>query len=489
MTELNVALALGSALLLLGVIASKAAVRLGVPALLLFLGLGVLAGSEGPGGIEFTDVSLARNVGVVALAFILFSGGLDTEWRTVRPVLLPGVLLSTVGVVVTAGVVGVVAVVVVDLPWETGLLLGAIVSSTDAAAVFSVLRSRAIGLEGRVRSLLELESGSNDPMGAFLTVALLDVALGDVSPIATLPLFVVQMGVGGAVGFGVAWLSVRGINRLRLEYEGLYPVVTLAVAGLAYGAAALMGGSGFLAVYVAGLVLGNSHVVHRRSLARFHDAVAWLAQIAMFLVLGLLVAPSAVLSVALPALVVAAVLMVVARPVATALALLPLRFGVPQTAMVGWVGLRGAVPIILATFPLQAGLDGADVLFNVVFFVVLVSVLVQGTTIPVVARKLGVTGPLPHRPTYPIESVSHPDEGAALHEVVVPDGSAFEQRRVFELGLPAEVLIVLIGRDGDVIVPRGETVVCAGDRLMVLADPADLTRVRERMAPGPPPMP
>jgi len=482
MTELNIALALGSALLLVGVVASKAAVRLGVPALLLFLGLGVLAGSEGPGGIEFTDVGLARNVGVVALAFILFSGGLDTEWRQVRPVLVKGLVLSTVGVVVTASIVGVLAAIVLDLPWATGLLLGAVVSSTDAAAVFSVLRSRAVGLQPRIRHLLELESGSNDPMAAFLTIALLSVALGELSAIALVPMFVLQMGVGGLVGYVVARVAVEVLNRLRLEFEGLYPVVTLALVGLIYGAAALAGGSGFLAVYVAGVVLGNSHVVHRRSLGRFHDAIAWLAQITMFLVLGLLVAPSDVVSVALPALAVAAALIVVARPLAVAVSLLPLRTGVAETTMVGWVGLRGAVPIILATFPLQAGLENADVLFNVVFFVVLVSVLVQGTSIPQVARWLGVTGPQPPRPTYPIESVAHPHDGAALHEVVVPAGSAAERCRVFELGLPADVLIVLIDRDGDVIVPRGETEVLVGDRLMVLADLDDLAQVRQRVS-------
>jgi cell volume regulation protein A len=224
--------------------------------------------------------------------------------------------------------------------------------------------------------------------------------------------------------------------------------------------------------------------VHRRSLGRFHDAIAWLAQIAMFLVLGLLVTPSEVLSVAPAALAVAAVLIVVARPVATAVSLLPLRMPVAESSMVAWVGLRGAVPIILATFPLQAGLDNADVLFNVVFFVVLVSVLVQGTTIPVVASWLGVTAPLPVQPAFPIESVSQPHDGAALHEVVVPPASPVERCRVFELGLPADVLIVLIGRGDEVIVPRGETQVLVGDRLMVLADAEDLSRVRDRLDPS-----
>ena len=376
---------------------------------------------------------------------------------------------------------GVLAVVVLDVPLATGLLVGAVVSSTDAAAVFSILRSRTVGLRPRIRQVLEVESGSNDPMAAFLTIAALEYALGDRSVAGLVPLFLLQLGVGLAVGFVVARLSVEGLNRLRLEAEGLYPVVSVAVVALVFGLATLAGGSGFLAVYVAGIVLGNSHVVHRRSLSRFHDAVAWLAQITMFLVLGLLVTPSDVVGVAVPALVLAAVLVLVARPVAVALCLAPLRFGVRDSAMVGWVGLRGAVPIVLATFALEAGVAGADIVFNVVFFVVIVSVLVQGSTIPAVAKLLGVTGPLPTTPAYPIESVAHPDATAALHEVTVPTRSAVAGSRVFELGLPPDVLIVLIDRAGDVIVPRGETVVLSGDRLMVLADLTDLAALRQRI--------
>jgi len=313
------------------------------------------------------------------------------------------------------------------------------------------------------------------------------VVAGDLDAVALIPLFVAQMAVGGVVGWVVARVGVEAINRLRLEFDGLYPVVTVALAGLAYGLAALASGSGFLAVYVAGLVIGNSHVVHKRSLARFHDAVAWLAQITMFVVLGLLVDPGGVASLIGPALVVAAVLILVARPLSAAVCLLPARFGAAATAMVGWVGLRGAVPIVLATFALEAGVEGAQTIFDVVFFVVIVSVLLQGTSIPTVARWLGVTGPVPTTPAYPIESVAHPHVGAALHEVDVPDASAVVRRRVFELGLPPDVLIVLIDRQGEVIVPRGETVVVGGDRLMVLADLDDLAAVRRVVGARPSP--
>jgi potassium/hydrogen antiporter len=482
MGELNAVVAVAGALLALGVVSSKAAVRLGVPALLLFLGIGAAAGAGDAGVADAIDAGLARDVGVVALVFILFSGGLDTEWRAVRPVLLPGVLLATVGVAVTAGVVGVVAAVVLEVPLAVGLLLGAVVSSTDAAAVYSILRSRAVGLRSNLRNLIELESGANDPMAAFLTIGLLAYLDGNLAAWTLVPSFVLQMVVGGVIGLVLARLAVGALNRLRLEFDGLYPVATLALALLVYGAAALLGGSGFLAVYVAGVVLGNSHVVHRRSLGRFHDAVAWLAQIAMFLILGLLVSPTAVVEVAAPALLVTLALIVLARPLAAVVTLVPARLGAAATTMVAWVGLRGAVPIILATFVLDAGLPEADTIFNVVFFVVVVSVLVQGTTIPVVARWLGVTGPPPAVPAYPIESVAHPEADAALHEVIVPDASRIDGARVFELGLPDEVLIVLINRDGEVIVPRGETVVRRGDLLMVLADLAGLAEVRRRVA-------
>lgn len=494
MTDLDSLLTAAALLLLVGVVGSKAATRLGVPALLLFLGIGMLAGSEGLGGIEFTSVGLARDIGIVALAFILFSGGFDTEWRVVRPVLLPGVLLATVGVAITASVVGVIAAAVLDLPWQTGLLLGAIVSSTDAAAVFSVLRSRALGLKGPLRPLLELESGSNDPMAAFLTIGMLELIAGDLDAGWLFPQFVMEMAIGALAGLLLARLAVELINRLRLEYEGLYPVATLALVGLVYGFASLLGGSGFLAAYVAGLVIGNSHVVHKRSLARFHDAVAWLGQIVMFLVLGLLVFPSRVWEVAVPALLVAVALIFLGRPLAVWLSLLPLRLGAGfrggerlgarETTLVSWVGLRGAVPIILATFPLGAGIEGANTIFHVVFFVVIISVLVQGTTIPSVARLLKVDAPPPADPAYPIESVAHPDAPAALHEVPVPERSAVEGARVFELGLPSEVLIVLIDRGGEVIVPRGATEVHVHDKLMVLTGGEGLEQVRALVAPG-----
>jgi potassium/hydrogen antiporter len=488
--DFALALLVASSMLVLGVLASKVAGRLGVPALLLFMGIGMLAGSDGLGGIDFEDYELAQMVGVVALAFILFSGGLDTRWADVRPVLGPGIALATVGVLATACVAGTLASVVLDIPWAVGLLLGAIISSTDAAAVFSILRSQSVGLKDRLRPLLELESGSNDPMAVFLTLAFIEVVTQPGTGVFDLvPVFVMQMAVGGAVGYLLARASVAAVNRLRLGYEGLYPVLLIAVVLLTYGTAAVLGGSGFLAVYVAGIVMGNATFLHQRSLVRFSDGLAWLMQITMFLVLGLLVFPSELLPVAPRALLISAVLVLVARPVAAFAVLLLARLPVRQVAMVSWVGLRGAVPVILATFPLVEGIAEAELIFNVVFFIVLTSVLVQGTTIPVVARWLGVDAPLaPHRPPA-LEFVGANDgQGANLFQLTVAQGAAAAGRQLVDLRLPPGALIVLVTRAGVYLVPQGATVLEPGDSVLVLADAEALppTRAAVEGGTGPP---
>ena len=470
--EIDGSLLIAGVLLLGAVVASKASSRLGIPALLLFLGLGMLAGSDGPGGIALDDYELVQSLGVVALAFILFGGGLDTNWDDVRPVLVPAVVLATVGVAVTALVVGLVAMVVFDLSLTGGILLGAIISSTDAAAVFSVLRSRGVGLRGRLRPLLELESGSNDPMAVFLTVASIELLTEpDVTVVELLPMFVQQMTLGLVFGYGIARGAVFAINRLRLGYDGLYSVLSVAVVVLAYSVTAVLGGSGFLAVYVAGLTMSTRQFLHKRSLVRFHDAVAWLMQIAMFLALGLLVFPSDLDDVAGRALLMSAVLIVVARPVAVLLTLLPLRFGARDSMLVSWVGLRGAVPIILATFPLVERLPQSEVVFNTVFFITITSVLVQGTTIPTAARLLGVAAP-PVTAGPPIADVVR--RGALtknLVEMTITGTSPVIGRQVVEVGLPEGILIVTLTRDDDLIVPQGGTVLEPGDQLLVLVDP------------------
>lgn len=473
-------------LLLLSILASKASGRLGVPALLLFLLIGMLAGSDGPGGIYFDDPRLAGSLGVVALAFILFAGGLDTEWPRIRPVLARGAALSTVGVLLTAGLMGLFAMVALGFTPLQGLLLGAIVSSTDAAAVFAVLRARSVRLRDPLEPLLELESGSNDPMAVFLTTALTGLlADPNASPLRLVPAFFQQMILGALLGYGMGRAMAWLINRIRLHIEGLYPVLTVALTLLTYGGTAALGGNGFLAVYLAGLTLAREDFIHKRSLLRFHDGLAWLMQIAMFLALGLLVFPSRLPAIAGVALLAALFLILVARPFSVVLTLLPFRLPVRDQAMVAWVGLRGAVPIILATFPRLAGLPQADLIFDIVFFVVLTSVLIQGTMITPMARWLKVTMDRPAPPRAPIEVTQSGRLKGDLLELVVPAGSAAIGRQVVELGLPKGALIVLIGRGNEHIVPDGSTVLAPGDHLLILADQTVLDATRRVFAQSP----
>ncbi len=474
-------LLLGAAiLLLLSIISSKASGRLGVPALLLFLVIGMLAGSEGLGGIDFDNAYVAQSLGVVALIFILFSGGLDTNWASVRHVLPHGLVLSTLGVLFTALAVGAFAVGVLGFSWGEGLLLGAIVSSTDAAAVFAVMRSRGVGLKGSLKPLIELESGSNDPMAIFLTTSLVGLLTDPATSIwGLVPTFFIQMLLGIGAGYLFGHGMVYVINKLNLEYDGLYPVLSIALVLLVYGGTTLMSGNGFLAVYLAGLVMGNTNVIHRRSLMRFHDGLAWLMQIVMFLTLGLLVFPSQVFRVAGIGLLTAAFLILVARPIGVYLSLLPFRVDLPKMTMVGWVGLRGAVPIILATFPLLAGVEQANTIFNLVFFIVLTSVLIQGSSISLVARWLGVAAPLRPRRRSPLEFESTNGIQGDLVEIELPLVSPAAGRRLVELGLPKGALLVLIGRDDGFLVPSGNTQLKAGDTLYLLADKEVLRQVRE----------
>ncbi len=387
-------------LLLLSIISSKVSIKLGLPALLLFLTVGMLAGSEGIGGIEFDDPLLAKSIGDLALTLILFAGGLDTQWRQIRPVLWKGLTLSTVGVVLTMLLLGSFAWFVLGsfssfdigaegITWLEGLLLGAIISSTDAAAVFSTLRSSNLALKRDLQPLLELESGSNDPMAVLLTTSLVNILTTSDASIINLGISLMQqLVVGSALGYGFGLGSVWVVNRLRLGTQGLYPVATLALALLTFGVTATFGGNGFLAVYITGLVLGNRHLVNREIILSFHDGLAWLMQITMFLLLGLLVFPTRLLPIAGVAVAMSLFLMFIARPLSVFLCLAFTRVSFGEKLFISWVGLRGSVPIILATFPLMAGITQADRIFNVVFFLVLTSVLIQGFSLAPLARWL-----------------------------------------------------------------------------------------------------
>lgn len=381
-------------LLLTTVLAGSLSSRFGLPALIGFLGLGMLAGVDGPGAIVFSDFSIAQSVGTASLIFILFSGGLDTAWQDVRRVAAPALMLATLGVFVSAGIVANSAILLIGASPMEAALLGAIIASTDAAAVFAILRSTGLDLHGDVPALIEVESGSNDPMAIFLVGAvLLFIATPDASPLALVPEFAVQMVMGAIVGvlvgYAMPWLLKRGGYR----QGGLAFVISIATALIAFGLAQILSGNGFLAAYLAGLVAGNQSYAAKRTVSTFQDGMAWLAQVAMFLTLGLLVTPSELEPVILPGIIVTVVLMFVARPISVFLCLAPFRrFGWRSKLFVSWAGLRGAVPIVLATFPMVAGVPGAFTIFNIVFFVVLLSSIIQGPTINWLARKLDIAG-------------------------------------------------------------------------------------------------
>lgn len=468
MAAINTLMFVAGLLVLLGIASSKFAARLGMPVLVLFLGVGMLAGSEGVGGIAFEDYDLANGIGTLALAVILFDGGLRTSLRAVSAAWRPALALSTVGVMLTAALTGLAAAWALGLPLLHGLLLGGIVGSTDAAAVFSVLRASRLKLPERLAATLEIESGSNDPMAIFLTVGLIGVITGTADSAGALGLlFVLQFGVGALAGLGVGRLAAWTINRINLDAAGLYPILAAAFGIFAFGLAAVLGGSGFLAVYLAGIVLGNSEIVFRRGIALFHDAAAWLGQIILFVMLGLLSFPSRLLAVAGEGLLVALVLIFLARPIAVALSMLPFRFAPKEVTFLSWVGLKGAVPITLATFPLMAGVEGSAVLFNVVFFVVLVSAVTQGWSLPAVAKWLGLAEPADPEPPLSVEinALRHVD-GEIVDYTVAPSARAAGQP-LRDLTVPDGVLVTLIVRGTEVIMPRGATTLRPGDHVFV----------------------
>ena len=455
------------AVLAASALAALFAARTGIPVLVAFLVLGMLLGSDGPGGIDFDDAELAREVGIVGLALILFEGGLQTSWRRLRGVAVPAGLLSTVGVVVTAVLTGAAARALFDLSWLEAILLGAVVASTDAAAVFSTLRFTHI--RRRLARTLEAESGGNDPMAIALTIGLIAWIEGDDGDgLAELVVLVVrQIGLGLVVGVALGAAATWVFARLPARLGPFAPVASLAAVGLSFGAADVIGGSGFLAVYLVGLAIGSTPSRFRRQLVGFHEGIAFLAQVALFIVLGLLVFPHELPDVAVSGLMLAAFLIAIGRPVAVWASTAFLGFTTRERLLLGWAGLRGAVPIVLATFVLSSDIGTADTIFNAVFFVVLVSAVVQGTTLEWVAERLGVRIPAPPVHGAPLEVGER--SPLDLVDFVVDSDHAVAGAHVRELGLPRSTLVAVVVRRGDSIPPRGSTVIESGDRLYVLA--------------------
>jgi cell volume regulation protein A len=478
--EVGTILLLVGAILTASIVVALGASRTGVPSLVAFLALGMLLGSDGPGGIEFDDAELARTVGVIGLAAILFEGGLSTSWRRLRQVAVPAALLSTVGVAVTAVLTGLAAYFLFDLTLLEAVLLGAVVSSTDAAAVFATLRFTNI--RRRLARTLEAESGINDPMAIALTIGLIEWILEPTSGFAELALLVLQkLALGLVVGVALGAVAMWAFSRLPSSIGAFAPVASIAAASLSFGAAEVIGGSGFLSVYLVGLAVGSTPSRYRRQLVGFHEGLAFLAQVAMFVVLGLLVFPRDLLDVAIPGLALAAVLVALVRPAAVWLSLVRQDYSQRERALLGWAGLRGAVPIVLGTFVLSSEVEEAETIFNAVFFVVVVSALVQGMTLERVATRLGLVtpGPAVVAPPLELDALSSLD----LVDFAVAGDHAIAGAAVRELGLPRSALIAVVARGEDTIPPRGSTIIQAGDRLFVLvphARRADLEDVFER---------
>jgi potassium/hydrogen antiporter len=479
MISLDLIFIIIAALLILSILASKLSVQMGVPALVLFIAIGMAIGSEGFGGIAFDDPALTQSIGVTALVFILFSGGLDTGWEKVRPILKEGLLLATLGVAITSVAMAWFANTFLGFGWAEGLLLGATVASTDAAAVFAVLRGKNINLKGSLAPILELESGSNDPMAIFLTLGLIDwISHPETQILALLGQFAWEMVVGLIAGLLFAQAIVWVINHIRLEYEGLYPVLTLGAVLLCFGFTSEIHGSGFLAVYVLGVMMGRREFIHKNSLIKFHDGLAWLMQIGMFLTLGLQVFPSRLVSIAGTGTLVAAFLMFIARPLSVFIALLPTRLNWREKLFLAWVGLRGAAPIILATFSLLANIALPLPIFDLVFFVVLASVLLQGTSLVPLARWLGLFSEETQHPSL-IDTLRESNKlNEHLVELSIPKDSETVGKQVLDLGLPEGTLLVLLNRQGNILVPNGGTRMEADDELVLLVPKTDQATVR-----------
>ncbi|NRR91969.1 potassium/proton antiporter [Winogradskyella undariae] len=464
----------GSILLFISIVVGKTSYKFGVPTLILFLGIGMLAGSDGIGGIRFDDPKLAQFIGIVSLNFILFSGGLDTNFKSIKPILKEGLVLSTLGVFLTAATLGGFVWFVTDFTIYESMLLGSIVSSTDAAAVFSILRSKNLALKTNLRPTLELESGSNDPMAYVLTLACLTLVINqDESILSMIFMFFQQMILGGIAGFAFGKLSKIIINRIRLDFEGLYPVLVIALMFITFSATDAVGGNGFLAIYICAVYLGNQDLIHKSTILKMFDGMAWLMQIVLFLTLGLLVFPSEIIPYMGIGLLISVFLILVARPVSVLISLMFFKMKLKRRFYISWVGLRGAVPIVFATYPLLAGIDKANMIFNIVFFISVTSILIQGTTLSLFAKWLKVALPEKVKPIAENERYILNLPKSAMEEVSILPNSFAVDKRIIDLHFPISVFIVMIKRGDKFVRPGGSTVIEANDTLVLLLDKED----------------
>ncbi len=464
-------LLVGSLLLFVSIILGKTSYKFGVPTLLLFLAIGMLAGSDGIGGIRFDNPQIAQFIGIVSLNFILFSGGLDTNWTSVKPILREGIVLSTVGVLLTALSLGTFVWFVTDFTIYESMLLGSIVSSTDAAAVFSILRSKSLALKTNLRPTLELESGSNDPMAYVLTITFLTLVTNQDQGITSIiPPFFQQMILGGIAGFALGKLSKFIINKIKLDFEGLYPVLVIALMFITFSATDFVGGNGFLAIYICAVYLGNQDLIHKKTILKMFDGLAWLMQIVLFLTLGLLVFPSQIIPYFGIGILISLFLIIVARPVSVFISLLFFKMRLRRRFYISWVGLRGAVPIVFATYPLLAGIEKANMIFNIVFFISVTSVIIQGTTLSIVAKWLKVALPENAKKITEIDKLILELPKSSLQEFEILPHFHAVNKRIVDLNFPKSAFIIMIKRNEEFIRPGGSTILETKDILMVLAD-------------------
>lgn len=470
MDSINYVFLISAALMFAGIVLGASSSRFGVPFLLVFLVVGMLTGVGGPGGIQFDDYYSGFMIGNLALAIILLDGGLRTKISTFRVALKPSLVLATFGVVATAGSLALFAMWILDLDWRVALLLGVIVGSTDAAAVFSLLRSSGTRLNDRLSNTLEIESGINDPMAIFLTILLIEMLTSELE-LSILHLFVQlvqQFGIGAAFGVGFGWVLSEVFKRTHVG-EGLHALLLCSGGVIVFALTNLAGGSGFLAIYLVGLVVGNYRYRVGENVFRAMDGFAWLGQSGMFLLLGLLVTPDEMLEVLVPSMLIALFLMLVARPLAVWIGLLPFRFSARETAFVAWVGLRGAVPIVMAIFPLLAGVEDAFLIFNVAFMVVLMSLVLQGTSIPWVAKWLNVSLPPKSEPMarIPLQGVSQ--NRFELVQFQIPDHAYAIGNNIENITLPDDCHITNIARDGELLKPEIVNTLEKGDIVSIVA--------------------
>jgi cell volume regulation protein A len=467
-------LLIGSLLLFISIVVGKTSYKFGVPTLILFLAIGMLAGSDGIGNIHFDDPKLAQFIGIVSLNFILFSGGLDTSFKAVKPIIREGLVLSTLGVLLTAISLGTFVWFVTDFTIYESMLLGSIVSSTDAAAVFSILRSKNLALKHNLRPTLELESGSNDPMAYVLTLACLTLVINqDQNTWSIIILFFQQMILGAIAGFVFGKLSKIIINKIKLGFEGLYPVLVIALMFITFSATDVVGGNGFLAIYICSVYLGNQDLIHKSTILKMFDGMAWLMQIVLFLTLGLLVFPSQIIPYMGIGLLISIFLIIVARPLAVFISLMFFKMKLRRRFYISWVGLRGAVPIVFATYPLLAGIEKAHMIFNIVFFISVTSILIQGTTLSIFAKWLNVALPDEIKPITENDRYILNLPKSAMEEVTILPNSYAVDKRIIDVHFPQSAFIVMIKRNHKFVRPGGSTIIEANDTLVLLLDNKD----------------